>query len=515
MNAPLQQDRLEIEVQDFGPIVHAKVDLRPMTVLIGPSNTGKSYLAILLYALHRVFGAIGESPGPLRYGLWRSQIGSTVPERTEEATAAFAQLARSVADIIQSREDESAVLGLPDGIVEFLRLEFDKLGGNISSEMLRCFGLDATDALVRKGSPERAFVAIRRHGPSDTDVLEQRLSVDGRRAKFITAIPSQVHFRTAGLEQSYLRLGLLRMEEAISGRSDDEDAWPIGYLESISSLMDLVLRQVVGDLSLRAFYLPADRTGVMHAHSAIVSAVVDSAPMVGLRPVTRTPLLSGVLSDFLSQLIRIDQRTDWQGTDRRPKVSLDIGQQIEENILGGVVGIERTELINYPQFTYRPDRWKEGLPLMHASSMVSELAPVVLYLRHLVQPGNVLIIEEPESHLHPAAQVEFTRQLAKLVQQGYRVIITTHSEWILEELANVVQRSQLPPKELSTVSVSDAALTADQVGVWLFRNKIRPRGSEVVEITLDESSLYPSDFNDVAIALHNDWANISNRIGER
>ena len=70
---------------------------------------------------------------------------------------------------------------------------------------------------------------------------------------------------------------------------------------------------------------------------------------------------------------------------------------------------------------------------MHASSMVSELAPVVLYLRHLVQPGNVLIIEEPESHLHPAAQVEFTRQLAKLVQAGYRVIITTHSEWILEE----------------------------------------------------------------------------------
>ena len=181
----------------------------------------------------------------------------------------------------------------------------------------------------------------------------------------------------------------------------------------------------------------------------------------------------------------------------------------------GAIGVERSELINYPHFTYRPDGWKENLPLMHASSMVSDLAPIVLYLRHLVQPGNVLIIEEPESHLHPAMQVELTRQLAKLVKVGYRVIITTHSEWILEELANVVQRSQLLPEELATVSESDAALTADQVGVWLFRPKRRPRGSEVVQITLDESSLYPSDFNDVAIALHNDWANISNRIGER
>ena len=512
MSAPSPHDRLEIEVKDFGPIVHAKLDLRPMTVFIGPSNTGKSYLAILLYALHRVFGAIGESPGPLRYGLWRSQIGSSVPECTREASAAFAQLARSVSDIIVSRED-TAVIELPDGIIELLRSEFDKLGGNISSEILRCFGMDATEALVRKGSPERAFLGIRHHRPDDTDVLEQTLSIDGRMTEFRTTMPKEIYFRTTGLEQSYLSFGLQKIEHATSGRSDDKDAWPIGYLESISSLKDLVLRQVVGDLSLRGFYLPADRTGVMHAHSAIVSAVVDSAPMAGLRPVTRTPLLSGVLADFLSQLIRIDQRTDWHGATRRPKGSPDICQQIEKNILRGIVGVERSELINYPSFTYRPDGWKEDLPLMHASSMVSELAPVVLYLRHLVQPGNVLIIEEPESHLHPAAQVEFTRQLAKLVQQGYRVIITTHSEWILEELANVVQRSQLPPEELSTVSVSDAALTADQVGVWLFRNKTRPRGSEVVHVPLGESGLYDSGFDDVAIALSNDGASIFNRIG--
>ena len=63
-------------------------------------------------------------------------------------------------------------------------------------------------------------------------------------------------------------------------------------------------------------------------------------------------------------------------------------------------------------FSYQPQGWGEDLPLMNTSSMVSELAPVVLYLRHIVQPGDVLIIEEPESHLHPAMQVEFIRQLA-------------------------------------------------------------------------------------------------------
>ena len=68
-------------------------------------------------------------------------------------------------------------------------------------------------------------------------------------------------------------------------------------------------------------------------------------------------------------------------------------------------------------------------------------------MRHLVRPDDVLIIEEPESHLHPAMQVEFTRQLAGLVRAGIRVIVTTHSEWVLQELANLVRVSALPEGE--------------------------------------------------------------------
>lgn len=48
--------KLSLTVADFGPIEQAEVALRPFTVFVGPSNTGKSYLAILLYVLHRCFG---------------------------------------------------------------------------------------------------------------------------------------------------------------------------------------------------------------------------------------------------------------------------------------------------------------------------------------------------------------------------------------------------------------------------------------------------------------------------
>lgn len=48
-------DELQLAVSNFGPIIEGQISLRPMTVLVGPSNTGKSMLAILLYALHRAF----------------------------------------------------------------------------------------------------------------------------------------------------------------------------------------------------------------------------------------------------------------------------------------------------------------------------------------------------------------------------------------------------------------------------------------------------------------------------
>ena len=51
---------LELSVRNFGPIAEADIELRPLSVFVGPSNTGKSYLATLIYALHQFFGAYAQ-----------------------------------------------------------------------------------------------------------------------------------------------------------------------------------------------------------------------------------------------------------------------------------------------------------------------------------------------------------------------------------------------------------------------------------------------------------------------
>ena len=219
------------------------------------------------------------------------------------------------------------------------------------------------------------------------------------------------------------------------------------------------------------------------------------------------PPLSVVQGDFLAQLLEMEfDRRKRRRRDLQPLRS--VAQRIEEEMLGGAVEIGRRSGVAHPHLNYRPLGWKTALPLAQASSMVSELAPLVLYLRHVLAPGDLVIIEEPESHLHPAIQVTFTRRTAEVVGAGVRVILTTHSEWLLEGLGNVVGRSRLTDRSDEQSGIG--SLDASDVGVWLFERAENGDGSTVKEIALDrDTGLYPSGFDAVAAALHNDWARIS------
>ena len=270
---------------------------------------------------------------------------------------------------------------------------------------------------------------------------------------------------------------------------DDEDNETLEWL--VASLTGVHFRSMLGPLGRNAYYLPADRTGVMHSHQVVVSTLVQSAATAGLRPSTNIPMLSGVLADFLNHLIGISG-----ARGRRPrKTDPALAAPIERNLIEGAVRMERNET-GYPSFAYRPKGWKIDLPLMRASSMVSELAPVVLYLRHLVRAGDVLIIEEPESHLHPAMQAAFARELARLVGAGIRVVMTTHSEWFLEQIGNLVRLSTLPETRRNGIKGADVALHPDDVGAWLFKPREDHMGSVVEEVVLDpDTGLYSTDLH--------------------
>ena len=504
MNDNVTKDSLELEVSNFGPIREARIDLRPLTVFVGPSNTGKSWLAILIYALHRYFSDRERIHGFLLHRPSRMSRKDEEMPSQDKVDATFKWLQQEFGSGDRLKPESTKSIVLPDFISDKIQSEFNTQGDLLGLELLRCFGIDETSKFIRKKSRGGARIDIRRRLPNDSASLEHRLTLKPQKTELKVSVPEGIIIQG---KPWYLYRRINHLLDRYSDLPPNDREKHFMFWRLIEALVDFTRPALFGPLNDTAFYLPADRTGVMHAHNVVVSALIESAAMTGLRPAARTPVLSGVLADFLEQLIDLDHASYRRG---KPQGH---GTRIEKAILGGSVHVDRSETTNYPSFAYRPDGWEDDLPLMNASSMVSELAPVVLYLRHWVMPGNVLIVEEPESHLHPAMQVEFTRQLALLVDSGIRVIITTHSEWVLEELANIVQRSSLSKKQRKELSDENIALRPDQVGAWLFKQKKHPQGSVVEEVELDsETGLYPADFDTVSEELYNDSANIFNRI---
>ena len=526
---------LEIEVTDFGPIAKAKLDLRPLTVFVGPSNTGKSYLAMLIYALHQVFGGYATYPaiGQMKpdHHLYPRSFPSASSGRVlpriwsllnmqdmtdEDSTMLLNWTTTLLSKVDGSENTDDIVADIPDAVkalIQPLDIDLNTLCLLLANEVARCFGGENTASLARHGSKSEARVVLKRQladplGPVEPFDFEfkwgRRGDPDGYTLNASTHPASALKIERAD-NDPWHRERIRRLQSHINRWNHGElQDRPFVALTLRDELVDIVGATRISPLGRTAHYLPASRTGLMQAHRVVAASSIEQ-----LSRNEALPTLSGVLTDFLQQLVTF---RDAPRTLR--KHGWLLAAKLEEEVLRGEV-LENQSATGYPIFSYRPADRKEEIPLMQSSSMVSELAPVVLYLRHVVQPGDVLIIEEPESHLHPGMQAEFTRQLAAVVRKGVRVMLTTHSDYVLEELANLVRMSDLPEEQRADLKGADAALSSDEVGVWLFEPGQQQEGSVVREIPLDEDSgTFPAGYGAITEALYNTSVEIDSRIIE-
>ena len=460
-NAP-NHPNIQIAVENFGPIEKADVDIRPLTVFVGESNTGKTYLASLIYALQRAFEGIPRVPwsyyntsrfDPIYYSQPADLSTQSVLEETQEA---LTKLKKTEQLFKFSDLPQWVRARLLSGSAHFEVLE---------DELKRCFDFASVSELARFTKSQSEGMKVSFEVREENQTLwsfnlynsESGTNVD----KFIN--------------------------KDIVLNSEDREI----FQKALDVKDQGIPARFLIPVSAKSYYLPAPRGGIMETHGVILSSLVESATRVGLERSSGNATLSGMIADFLKQIINYEEG----------RVSSDemngVAKILEDEVLRGEIIVKRPSG-GYPEFRYRPQNSEQTLRMSHSSSMVSELAPLVSFLRGVVWPGDTLIIEEPEAHLHPAAQTKIALILARLVRVGVRVIITTHSDWLLEQIGNLVREGEVM-KLGKNKTEPTVWLTKEEVGAWWFREN-----KPVTEIPFDAiEGIEPKDYYDVAEELHN------------
>lgn len=144
-----------------------------------------------------------------------------------------------------------------------------------------------------------------------------------------------------------------------------------------------------------------------------------------------------------------------------------------------------------------------AVPYHLGSSSVKSLSDIYFWLKHYAKKGELLMIDEPEISLHPENQVKLARLLVKLVNAGIKVWITTHSDYIVKELNNLlVLSNEFEGKEAVMTELgydkSDILKKEDARFYITYYDKDL-QGCTVEQVKIDEFGLQKSAFDEAML----------------
>ena len=171
-------------------------------------------------------------------------------------------------------------------------------------------------------------------------------------------------------------------------------------------------------------------------------------------------------------------------------------ERIKKRLVKGAYQVDqRTGDIRFkPYQIKRNGKATKVMGLHMASSAVKSLFGLWFYLENQAKRGDLLMIDEPELNIHPENQLETARLLARLVNAGLNVVISTHSDYMVREFNNLLMLSEDGGGELKGRYEYDdeETLRPDQVGAYLFDHQT----IEPFEIT-PEDGICAKTFDDV------------------
>ena len=253
------------------------------------------------------------------------------------------------------------------------------------------------------------------------------------------------------------------------------------------------------------FLLPAERSGLHLFYHELSTRRVALLHHVSRKRIDINELLKDVIrSRYAKPIARyIDWLNDLRENKKlKSKMFRKYIDYVHKYLIKGWYVVSQSG-----EITFRPYKLKgssntpQAMSLHLTSSTVKSLFGLWFYLKHQAKEGDVLMIDEPELNIHPENQLKIARLLAQLVNAGLKVVISTHSDYIVREINNLIMLSQDRSGSLLKKSgyTKEEVLDPNKVAAYLFDFNKR----EIAPFEINpKDGIYATTFDDVITGLN-------------
>lgn len=404
----------QIEINNFGPIKEANLVISPLTVFIGPNSSGKSFSSLLLHSFYNPYNEMD------RFYNSKNLAAISLDNLIKNNEKLFNEFKDKLNDYFLSKPKLSdSSFKFP--IDEFSTLIYEGFGKcytKIIENKLKSNWNTNLNKLnnIHSNSFNFSFNGnsfVNENGKLKLIKLSDDLT-KMMRIKLVDEINStilKIDFDDLNIN---INLNYTQLKNLIDNGWDDEIEFSLAHLVYLACINKFTESTIQN-----SYFVPAAGDELLKDINNYLSGEIN-----GL--ITSSTVQKQLLTNLLKPEKKLEKGYFY-----------DLACDLEQELINGEIKFKSMDLKD--ELIFVDDNYGLELDLELVSSSIRELIPIIIYLKYFLNNGDTLILEEVENHLHPKNHLILVKYLVEAINDGLNIILTTHSDYIIEKFNNFIR----------------------------------------------------------------------------